>query len=254
MTPAASSTVPTFHPPGEKYNTSVMETVSGLWGRYAAFRERHPRLLSWLSRYSIFLAVLLFSMLYCAISLLKHMNFQSHGWDLGIFDQHIWQLSRFEFGFNTVRMVPSLWGDHFHPIFFLVVPAYWIWSDARMLLVYQAVLVALGAIPVYYACRYALKSWFCALCLALAYLFFWGTMELIFFDFHELAFAGPLLALSYLLIQREKWAGYLLTVPFLLMIKETMSLLVFFLGVYVILFRRKWFEGLATCLLAAAWF
>ena len=225
-----------------------------LWRRYVAFRERHPRLTAWLARYSIFFLVVFFAMLYGAISLLKHMNFQSHGWDLGIFDQHIWQLSRFEFGFNTVRMVPSLWGDHFHPIFFLVAPAYWVWDDARVLLVYQAVLVALGAFPVYYAVRYALKSSFCALCLATVYLFFWGTMELIFFDFHEFAFSCPILALSFLCIQRKRWTGYLLTIPFLLMIKETMAMLVFFLGLYVILFQRRWFEGSATCVIAAGWF
>ncbi len=231
-----------------------MGILRATWDHYVAFRERHPRLISWLARYSIFFLVLFFAMLYCAISLLKHMNFESHGYDLGIFDQHIWQLSRLEFGYNTVRQVPSLLGDHFHPILFLVVPAYWIWSDARMLLIYQAVLVALGAFPVYYAARHALKSSFCALCLAAAYLFFWGTMELVFFDFHELAFAGPIVGLSYLFIQREKWPCFLATIPFLLMVKETMALLAFFLGLYVLVFHRRWFAGASTCLIAAGWF
>jgi len=224
------------------------------WRRITAFKETHPRLTAWMRSYGIYLAVLFFILLYSMISLLKHMNFQSHGWDLGIFDQHVWQLSRFEFGFNTVRMVPSLWGDHFHPIFFLVVPAYWIWSDARMLLIYQAVVVALGAIPVYYVVRRNFHSSFCAMCLALTYLLFWGTMELIFFDFHTEAFLGPLLALAYFFIDRDNWVGYLLTLPFLLWVKETTAFLVFFLGLYVIFFRRRWFAGVATCVISAGWF
>ncbi len=219
-----------------------------------AFRETHPRLAAWMRRYGIYLVVLFFILLYSMISLLKHMNFQSHGWDLGIFDQHVWQLSRFEFGFNTVRMVPSLWGDHFHPIFFLVVPAYWIWSDARMLLIYQAVVVALGAIPIYYVVRRNFQSSLCAMCLALTYLLFWGTMELIFFDFHTEAFLGTFLALAYFFIDRENWVGYLLTLPFLLWVKETTAFLVFFLGLYVIIFRRRWFAGSATCVISAGWF
>ncbi len=231
-----------------------MKVTNWVWGKFVAFREKHPRFTAWMGRYGIYIMVLFFILLYSMISLLKHMNFQSHGWDLGIFDQHVWQLSRFEFGFNTVRMVPSLWGDHFHPIFFLVAPAYWIWSDARMLLIYQAIIVALGAIPVFYVVKRNFESRFCALCLALTYLIFWGTMELIFFDFHTEAFLGPVLALSYFFIDRENWAGYLLTLPLLLWVKETTALLVFFLGLYVIIFRRKWFVGSATCIISMGWF
>jgi len=231
-----------------------MKLINRIWRRFVAFRERYPRLTSWMGRYGIFVLVFFFICLYCAISLLKHMNFASHGWDLGIFDQHVWQLSHFELGFNTVRMVPSLLGDHFHPILFFVAPAYWIWSDARMLLIIQAIVVALGAIPVYYAVLHNLKSRSMALGLAFVYLFFWGTMELIFFDFHPLAFAGPILALSCLFIEYDNWIGFLLTIPFLLMIKETMALLVFFLGLYVILFHRKWFVGVSTCVISMGWF
>jgi uncharacterized membrane protein len=231
-----------------------MKLINNLWFRFAAFRERHPRLSAWLGRYAVYLIALFFALLYCAISLLKHMNFQSHGWDLGIFDQHIWHLSRFQMGYNTVRLVPSLFGDHFILIFLFVAPAFWIWSDVRMLLIVQAVAVAAGAIPIFYVVRYALKSRFCALCLATTYLLFWGTFELIFFDFHEFAFAGPILALTFLCIQREKWWGYFLTLPFLLFIKETMAFLVFFLGLYVIIFHKKWFEGVTTCLISMGWF
>lgn len=231
-----------------------MRLFNALWWRFIAFRERHPRFVAWTARYAIFVIVILFIGLYSTISLCRHMQFQSTGFDLGIFDQHIWQLSRFEFGYNTVRDVPNLLGDHFHPILFLIVPAYWIWADPRMLLIIQAILVALGAVPVFYAVRYALRSSACALCLALTYLLFWGTLEMIFFDFHEMAFVGPILALSYLFIQRGKWVGYLLTIPFLLMIKETMALLVFTLGIYVILVHRKWFEGVSTCLISVGWF
>lgn len=231
-----------------------MRPIDHLWGRFVAFRERHPRLTAWMGRYGIYLLVLFFILLYSMISLLKHMNFQSHGWDLGIFDQHVWQLSRFEFGFNTVRMVPSLWGDHFHPIFFLVAPAYWLWSDARMLLIYQAVVVALGAVPVYYVVKRNLSSRFCALCLAGVYLIFWGTMELIFFDFHTEAFLGPLLALSYFFIDRENTAGFMLTIPLLLWVKETTAFVVFFLGLYVVVFRRKYFIGASVCAISVGWF
>jgi uncharacterized membrane protein len=231
-----------------------MKLMDKLWGHFIAFREKRPRLSAWLGRYGIYLIVLFFILLYSMISLLKHMNWASHGWDLGIFDQYIWQLSRFQLGYNTVRLVPSLLGDHFHLILFFMAPSLWIWNDVRMLLIVQAVVVALGAIPVFYVVRHALKSNFCAICMALVYLFFWGTMELIFFDIHELAFAGPILALSYLFIQREKWVGFFLTIPFLLMIKETMAFVVIFLGLYVMIAKKKWWEGATVSVIALGWF
>ncbi len=135
-----------------------MKLVNNMWARFISFREKHPRFVAWMGRYAIYLIVVFFALFYSMISLLKHMNFQSHGWDLGIFDQHLWQLSHFKLGFNTVRMVPSLFGDHFILIFLFAAPSLWIWDDVRMLLILQGVVVALGAIPIFYIVRYALKS------------------------------------------------------------------------------------------------
>jgi uncharacterized membrane protein len=51
-----------------------------------------------------------------AISIYRHDDFATHGYDLGIFDQTIWGYSHFVVIPNTVKRVPDLLGDHFHPI------------------------------------------------------------------------------------------------------------------------------------------
>ena len=40
-----------------------MKLMNALWGRFLAFRERHPRLTAWLGRYGIYLLVLSFILL-----------------------------------------------------------------------------------------------------------------------------------------------------------------------------------------------
>ena len=49
--------------------------------------------------------------------------------------------------------MPNLLGDHFHPALMLLAPAYWIWDDARVLLVVQALLLAASSLPLFWWAR-----------------------------------------------------------------------------------------------------
>jgi Predicted membrane protein (DUF2079) len=75
------------------------------------------------------------AVLFAGVSVYRHDRFASGGFDLGIFDQTIWGYSRFQVVANTIKGTPDLLGDHFHPILVLLAPAYWVWNDARVLLV-----------------------------------------------------------------------------------------------------------------------
>jgi hypothetical protein len=59
---------------------------------------------------------------------LTHARFGSFGFDLGIFDQGVWLLSRLRDPFVTIRGLP-LFGDHASYILVLVAPLYWLWAD-----------------------------------------------------------------------------------------------------------------------------
>ena len=182
------------------------------------------------------------------------MNFQSHGWDLGIFDQTIWQYSRFELGYSTVRLVPVLLADHWHPSLFLFAPSFWVWDDVRMLLIVQAAIVALGAAPVYWIAREKLQGRFAQLCAVFSYLFFWGLLELIFFDFHPHCLYPPLIALMYYFVDRDNMSAFFLTLPFLLIIQEQVVLTGAFIGIWLFLFRKKRVEGVITFIISFTWF
>jgi uncharacterized membrane protein len=232
----------------------VPRLLEKIWeGRERALL-RFPQLSRFFYRYGIHLLVLLFFFLYTAISLLKHMNFQSHGWDLGIFDQAIYQYSKFEIGYNTVRMVPCLLADHWHPSLFLFAPFYWVWSDVRMLLIVQALIASLGAVPIYLIGREKLGSRFAALSLAAVFLFFWGTIEMIFFDFHPHVLYPSIIAWMYYFIMKDRMTPYFFLLPLLLIIQEQVVLTATFIGVYLVVFRKKWFAGITTILISIGWF
>jgi uncharacterized membrane protein len=183
---------------------------------------------------------------YGAYSVLDHNKFGT-AWDLGVFDQAIWHLSRFETPASTLsgqnlQGVPNLFGDHFHPMIALLTPLYWVWSDARMLLLAQGVLVALSIVPVFlYARRHVGHG--PAYLLAVAYATFWGIQSAVDFDFHEVAFAPVLIASALLFADVRRWGWCLATLGLLLLVKEDLTLVVAVFGLYL-LARRAVRPGL----------
>src|SRR3990167_290836 len=93
--------------------------------------------------------VIIFSIIYALMSIVKHNSFQTFGWDLAVFDHGIWQWAHFKIPYSSFHDLPWL-ADHFHLILITLAPFYWIWSDVRVLLIVQAFLVSFGALPLYY--------------------------------------------------------------------------------------------------------
>ena len=187
------------------------------------------------------------------ISIYRHDRFASGGFDLGIFDQTIWGYSRFQVVANTIKGTPDLLGDHFHPILVLLAPAYWLWNDARVLLVAQALLIASASLPIFWWARSRLGP-AGASCFQLGFLCFWGVLAGVLFDFHELAVAVPALSFGiYALLERRArlfWAMFMVGC----LTKEDIALTFAAMGVYALLTqRRRWF-GLAVLGAATAWF
>ena len=198
------------------------------------------------------LLVLLAAAAYATYSLVRFSQYANGGFDLGIFDQVVWHYSRFETPASSVKGLESIWGDHFSPIFVLLAPLYWLWEDARMLLLAQAVLLAAAAVPIFLVCepRVGRRP---ALALAASYLAFWGVHAALAFDVHEVAFAPAIIAGLLLAIQRRHWRWYAALVLALLAVKEDQAILVVFVGLYVATLgeRRR---GALTAVAGIAWY
>ncbi|MCW2885879.1 MAG: hypothetical protein JWL58_2741 [Streptosporangiaceae bacterium] len=212
-------------------------------------RETGPRA-AW-PRRLVYLTALPFFGLYSLYSLLRHAQLGTAGFDLGIFDQAI----RAYAGFHA-PVVPlkgpgfNLLGDHFHPALIVLVPLYWLWADARMLLVAQAALMAVSVVPIARLAigRLGVRA---GLAIAVAYGLSWGIQGALGFDFHEVALAVPLIAYAMAALAEERWrAAALWTLP-LLLVKEDMGLTVAAVGGYLLL-RRQWRLGGALVIVGAA--
>lgn len=178
------------------------------------------------------LACLLFAA-YSALSVNRHLHMRSTGYDLGIFEQAVRSYAHLRPPIADLKGPGfNLLGDHFHPILILAAPFYRIFPSPVTLLVLQAALFALSVVPV---TRLAIDicGHRAGVCLGLAYGLSWGIQQALVFDFHEIAFAVPLLARSVELLARRRWhaaAGWALP---LLLVKEDQAFVVAAIGAYV---------------------
>ncbi|MEU0375301.1 DUF2079 domain-containing protein [Streptomyces sp. NPDC006283] len=170
---------------------------------------------------------------YSAVSLRMHARLLSNSYDLGVFEQI---MRSYAGGQLPVAELlgpdyPAL-ADHFHPILVLLAPFYWLWPSAETLLVAQAVLIAVSGLPLMAWARRGLGD-MAAVAIGVCYGISWGIASAIGFDFHEVAFAAPLLACSLAALGcgRLHAAAYW-ALP-LLLVKEDLGLTVAAVGVVV---------------------
>ena len=205
-------------------NTDVAET-----DQQVAWRRRH------LGIAGVTVAALAFY-LYHAFA--DQARFLTTGYDLGIFDQAVRAYAHFK-----APMVPlkgagyNIFGDHFHPIIAVLAPLYWVWDNVGMLLIAQAVLTAIS-IPIVYRFARRRASERMSLLIAAAYGFGWPLQGLIDFDFHEVAFATPLVALAIDALDRRDDRRLVMWCAILLLVREDMGMLIALIGAIVIGQRR----------------
>lgn len=88
--------------------------------------------------------IFFFTTLYTLLSVIHRSRFDSFAYDLGIYDQIIWEYSRFKIPYSSIKE-KIIFGDHFTPTLVLLAPLYWIWDSVSVLLVFQAFWVSLSA-------------------------------------------------------------------------------------------------------------
>jgi uncharacterized membrane protein len=197
-------------------------------------------------------AVALYVVVFTRWSLQNHFGFGTFGFDLGIFDQGMWLLSRFKEPFVTVRGL-NLFGDHTSFILLPLVPLYWLFNNAAVLLVLQSVALGAGAVPAFLIGREKLRDERLAFLIALSYLAIpavaWTNVE----QFHPDAFEIPLALFALYFMFTRRWRAFFAFVVLLLLVKEDVALLTVPLGIYVaIRYDRR--VGLVTAVGSAIWF
>ena len=175
---------------------------------------------------------------YTTLSVARYLRLDPGSWDLSIYTQYVRQLADLHAPVVAIRGPGfNLLGDHFQPIVALVAPFFRLFPTPVTLLVAQALLTAVSVVPVCRAAR-ALLGTGVSRVIGVAYGFSWGLQQMIIFDFHEIAFAVPLLACSLsALVRRRPRAAAAWALP-LVFVKEDQGLTVAAIGLVMIAQRQ----------------
>jgi uncharacterized membrane protein len=171
---------------------------------------------------------------YAAISLFRLLQLNPSSWDLGIFTEYVKQYASLSAPIVNIRAPGfNLLGDHFQPIVAVLAPFFRIFPSSATLVVAQALLAAASVFPVSQLAREKLGAG-PGRAVAVAYGFSWGLQQLPQFDFHEIAFAVPLLAFSLSALARGNTRTAVWWALPLVFVKEDQGFTVAAIGIYLI--------------------
>jgi uncharacterized membrane protein len=179
-------------------------------------------------------------LVYTVHALTRWRQHRVAGFDLGIFDQIVRHYAHLQPPIVSLKGPNfNALGDHFHPILVVLAPLYHVWDDARVLLLAQAALVAISVWVVHrFAARHLDRR--TAAVAAAVYALGWPLQNMIDYDFHEIAFAVPLLAIAIDALDRQSDRALLWSALTLLLVREDMGVVVACLGLVRLSRRPRW--------------
>ncbi|MGI8808064.1 MAG: DUF2079 domain-containing protein [Acidimicrobiales bacterium] len=203
-------------------------------------------------RWALGAMIVIWSLIFIRLAAQRHDRFGTFGFDLGIYDQAIWLLSRFETPFITLRGL-DFWGTHANPILVLFVPFYWLGAGPDFLLWVQVASQAAGAVAVYLLARDLFHARWPAVAMAAVLLLHPTYQYLPWEFFHPDALAlGPLL-FAYWAARARRWRWFAVSAVLAVASKEDVALAIIVLGILIAV-RDNRRIGIITSAVAAAWF
>jgi uncharacterized membrane protein len=191
---------------------------------------------------------------FAALSVLRHRAFNTGRFDLGNMVQAVWSTAH-----GDPLEVTSLTGEqfvrlgaHFDPILVLFTPLWVVWPSPSLLVVTQAFVVALGALPVFWLGRAHLGSERAAVGFALAYLLLPAVQWMTLSEFHPVALATPLLLFAFWYLDQERFVPFTLFAVLAVATKEHVGLALAGMGVWYLVSRRRALPGAAVIVAGVA--
>lgn len=186
----------------------------------------------------------------------SYVNFREGRFDLGNMVQAVWstanghplEMTHGATGEQMVRL-----GGHVDPFLALLAPVWLVWPSPLSLAYAQVVVVALGALPVFWLARRHLESEPAAALLAIGYLAYPWTATSAAASIHPVTFAIPLFLLSIWFLDTERLGWFTVCAVLAMSTGELMGLPIACLGIWYAFARRERVAGAAIAALGFVW-
>jgi uncharacterized membrane protein len=206
------------------------------------------------ARLTLFAAVAGWAAGFSVLSIERHRAFETGRFDLGNMVQAVWSTAHgrpLEVT-NLAGEQTSRLGSHVDPILAVFAPLWLAWPSPDVLVVSQALAVALGALPVFRLARKHLGSETTGLAFALTYLLLPATEWLTLNEFHPVALACPLLLYAFWFLDECRLLLFAVFAFLAATTKEEVALVVAGFGVWYAVARGQRSAGAAIAALGIA--
>ncbi|MDX2229034.1 MAG: DUF2079 domain-containing protein [Leptolyngbyaceae cyanobacterium bins.349] len=207
----------------------------------------------WLPARSLLWPVCISALILFIASSVRHGLLESNAWDLGIFDQPLYLLSRGLPPISTIINVHIL-GDHAAWIFYPLSLLYWIYPDVHWLFLVQAIALAAAAVPIWHLARQAGVAAGQTRAIVIAYLLYPLIFNLNLFDFHPEVIALPLFLAAVLAARLKQLGWFIACVVVILGCRDALSLTVAAMGVWLWGFEQRRGYGAIALVAGLLWF
>jgi uncharacterized membrane protein len=217
-----------------------------------AIVEAHPALIITV------VAAAAFSLLFGWLGVRHHGNYGTWSYDMGIYDQGFWQVSRGR-NFMTVRGL-NFWGHHLNAVVVAFVPFYWLGAGPSFLYVVQAGALGAGAIPVYLIARDRFARQWLPLLFVFSYVMYAPIQWISWANFHPEALVVTPMLFAWWFATGRRWTAMFVSVAIVLSIREDAALAMIMFGGVVL--YRNWMQrhrrgmmmGGAVALAGVVWY
>lgn len=185
-------------------------------------------------------------------ALRNHALYGTSGYDLGLYDQTFWLISRFLPSYSTGAGIDMV-GSHAAIVLYPIAALYWLLPDARTALLLQTAAVGLACVPLYLLGRERGYPWL-GVAAGVAYLAHPATQNMVLFDFHVDTIAATALLFALWAAEARRWRLFFACCAVVILCKENFAVTTAWLGLGLIVLRRQWRIGAILVAASAAWF
>lgn len=185
--------------------------------------------------------IIVFSTVYCLISLVNHFLFRTYALDLGMYNHALFSFAHFKQAYFTLGIdgveMPFL-GTHFSVIIIILSPLYYIFGSYTLLII-QIIAILLGGFAVYKLARFHLNpNTILPLIILIQFFSIWGIYSALSFDFHCNVLGAMLIPWFIYFIEKRELIRASIFLLLTLFTTETMALWAFFIIIGLIM--KNW--------------
>ena len=198
-----------------------------------AYTEKHQRRV-------LFSLLAFFGLIFLLIAVPNHYFFRTYAFDLGIFNNAIYDYAHFKWNDNPVKLYENILSDHFTLLHIPFSLLYWVLGSYTLIII-QVAAILFGAFGAYKYHTLRTHNPFLSLLLLFQFLCIWGIYSALAYDYHDNVVAAMLVPWFFYYFHQKKWWPAIVFYALILACKENMALWAIFLnlGLAIIYFKDK---------------